>query len=61
MSEIKEEDRSLCLHKMKRVYQVSQSWYKRKAGNPNEYCLSSVVDFVMHWLNSALFIVSHFY
>ena len=30
------------------------------AKNHYEYCQSSVVNFVMHWLGSALCLVSHF-
>ena len=41
--------------------QASQSWNKRKAGNHYEYCLSSVVNFVMHWLDSVLCLDSHFH
>ena len=42
-------------------YQVSQLWYKLKAGNHYEYYLSYVVNFMMRWLSSILPLVSHLY
>ena len=53
------------LHRTKSCTETNQKWlllwYKRKAGNHYKYCLSSIVNFVMHWLDSALCLVSHFH